>query len=131
MTDIASIVAIDRTIEIIHPKTGEPLGIRVKVVSMDDDRLTKVKRQILDRRLYLEARGKTFKAEEIEENSVNILFAATLDWEWYKPDNGEQATFQGSVPDFIRRNFGDVVGKLPWFRDQLHEALGETKDFFG
>lgn len=140
MTDLATIKQTDRTIEIVHPKTGENLGLRVTLVSLDDERLTKIKRQITDRRLYLEARGKTFKAEEIEENANNITFAAIVDWEWYNPtgsagDDGYSADampdFKGEQPDFNRKNFLEMTGEVKWIKNQINEAIGESKDFFG
>lgn len=137
MTDIATIKTSDLTIEILHPATGEKIGIRVNLVSIDDERLMKQKRAITDRRLYLEARGKTFKAEEIEENKTNLLFAAMTGWDWYaQPATNdmpaiEQPTFRGSVPDFDRRSVTAVLTELPWFNDQVNEAIGETQAFFG
>jgi hypothetical protein len=132
--DLATLKPTTRTIEIKHPVTGHPLGVRVTVVSMDDDRLTKIKREIMDRRLYLEQRGKTFKAEDVEANTHRLLFTATLGWEWYNPTNSEDddgmPTFNGEVPEFNERNFKAVIKTLPWFRDQINEELGETKAFF-
>jgi hypothetical protein len=138
--DLATLKPTTRHIEIKHPATGEPLGIRVTIVSMDDDRLSGIKREIMDRRLHLESRNKRFKAEEIETNTVRLLFAATLEWEWYNPtgnegDEGYKAdampVFNGEQPAFNERNFKAIVKELPWFRDQINEELGETKAFFG
>lgn len=130
MADLSEIKTSDRTIEILHPATGEKLGVQVTLVSIDDDRLQKLKRQITDRRLHLEARGKTFKAEEIEENKNNLLFTATTGWTWGKDADGEQQTFHGEVPEHNRKNFTAVVTELPWFGDQINEAVGDTKAFF-
>lgn len=140
MTDLATIVTADRAIEILHPGTGDRLGVRVNIVHIDDDRLAKQKRVITDRRLYLEARGKTFKAEEIEENKNILLFTAMTGWTWYNPtgkpgDKGydENATpsFDGAEqPEFDRQTVFAVLKKLPWFSDQVNEAVGETKAFF-
>jgi hypothetical protein len=140
MTDLATIVTASRTIEILHPGTGDRLGVRVNVVHIDDERLAKEKRRITDRRLYLEARGKTFKAEEIEENKNILLFSAMTGWEWYNPtgepgaegyDESAMPTFDGSEqPEFNRKTVFAVLEKLPWFSDQVNEAVGETKAFF-
>jgi hypothetical protein len=142
MTDISTIKTTDRVIDILHPGTGDKLGIRVCVVSIDDDRLTKAKRAITDRRLHLEARAKNFKAEELEENKNNLLLAAIIGWEWYaqdevKDDNGkvitearERPSFNGEVPEFNRRNVLAVISDLPWFATQINEAIGETDTFF-
>lgn len=129
--DISEIKVSTRTIEIKHPKTGDNLGIRVTLKSLDDDTMTKTKRTITDRRLYLEQRGKSFKAEEIEENKNNLLVAAMTDWEWYKPTDDQDApTFHGETPAFNNRTIRAVFGELAWFRDQVSEELGESKAFF-
>lgn len=139
MSDLTQIVPTDRSIEILHPATGETLGVRVGLVSIDDDRLTKVKRAITDRRIHLDARGKSFKAEEIEDNRNQILFTAMTGWDWYNPTGKEgdkdydadaMPDFNGDVPDFNRKNVMDVFAKLPWFADQINEAIGDTRAFF-
>lgn len=144
MTDISQIKTGDRKIEILHPATGEKLGVRVSLLSIDDERLMKAKRAITDRRIYLEARGKSFKAEEIEENKTNLLFAAMTDWEWYAqpevrdPSDAkiiitpavECPSFHGEIPEFSRRNVIAVLAELSWFNDQVNEAVSETKAFF-
>lgn len=140
MAELSTIAPTERKIEILHPGTGERLGVRVGVMHIDDERLTKMKRKITDRRLYLEARGKTFKAEEIEENKNELLFAAMTGWDWYNPtgaegDDGFDADaapeFEGERdPDFNRKTVNAVLTKLPWFSDQVNEAIGDTKAFF-
>lgn len=142
MTDISNIKTGERAVEINHPGTGEKLGLRVNLVSIDDDRLVKIKRKITDKRLYLEARGKTFKAEEIEENRTDLLIAAITGWEWYKQeavkddkgkvikDEVECPTFHGEVPDFNRRNVLAVISELGWFGDQVNAEIGEVSSFF-
>jgi hypothetical protein len=139
MADLSQIKSGDRIIEINNPATGEPIGVRVNVMSIDDDRMQKVKRRITDERLRLEQRGKVFKAEEIEENRNNILFTAMIGWEWYNPtgksgdkgyDPDAQATFGDDIPAFDRRSVITVFNALPWFADQVNEAVGDTKAFF-
>lgn len=125
MPDISTIKTNARTIEILHPGDGSPLGVRVNLVSIDDEALTKIKRKITDDRLHMEARGKSFKAEQVEDNKHNILFAAINNWEWY-----DGTTFHGDVPEFNRKNVLAVFIELPWFADQINEAVGDTKAFF-
>jgi len=130
MADIGKIKSSDREIIILHPGTKEPIGITVMVMHIDDPRLKKVKRRITDERLRLDQRGKNFKAEEIEDNKNNILFNAMTGWEFGKDPNGDQATFNGDIPEFNRRNVVQVLDELPWFADQINEAIGETEAFF-
>lgn len=137
--DLSSIKPGERTIEIEHPATGAPLGIRVGIVSLDDDRLKRLKRNITDESLKLQAKGKAFKVEELERNSKSLLFGATTRWEWYNPtgkegDEGYDAKampdFNGEIPEYNQKNFNAVIEALPWFADQLREALEDTKGFF-
>ena len=133
MVDLANMQPSERTIEILDPGSKRPVGVRVTVVSIDDDKLTKVKRAITDKRLYLEQRGKSFKSEDIEENRNNILLASITGWEWYNPDPSDAANhamFNGEVPEFNRRNVANVITTLRWFGDQINEAIGETESFF-
>lgn len=136
--DISVFKPSERVIEIVSPnRNAVNLGIRVSLMSIADERMKKIKRKIQDRKLHLEARGKNFKADEIEDNRNDITFEAMTGWEWYKIDkdgnetaDGEQATFLGKVPQFTRRDVYAVFDALSWFRDQIDEAIGEEKDFF-
>lgn len=137
--DISGLKPGERTIEILHPATGAAIGIRVTIVSLDDDRLRQIKREITDNRMRLEQRGKPVKSEELEANTQRLLFAATKGWEWYNPtgkkgdagfDEAEAATFNGEVPAYNQKNFIAVITVLPWFANQLSEAIGETQAFF-
>jgi hypothetical protein len=137
--DIAGLKPIERTIEINNPGTGSPLGIRVRVVSIEDERLKRVKRSITDERFQLERRNKSPKSEDIEANAIRLLWAACLGWEWYNPtgtdgdigfDAGAAPDFHGEVPEFNERNFKRVCNDLPWFADQITTEIDETKAFF-
>lgn len=137
--DLSQIKPTERTIEIINPGTGTPIGVRVTIVSKDDEALKELKRAITDRSMHLQQRNKTFKAEEIEENFRKLLFAATKGWEWYNP-TGEEGDdgydpeaapdFQGEVPVFNQRNFFRIIIALPFFANQINEECDDTKAFF-
>lgn len=123
--DISDIKAGERTIEIVHPKTKEELGIKVHLVSLDDDRVAKTRRKILNRKLQLQSKGKNVKAEEIEENNSEFVFSAMTGWEW----NGD-ATFRGSKPEFTKDKVFEVFKSLPWFEEQIDAALGDETAFY-
>lgn len=139
MANIATIKPIEQTVEIMHPQTEQPIGIRVRVMSIEDDRLKRIKRTITDERLKLDAKGKALKTEDVERNGEKLLFGATLGWEWYNPtgDEGDAGydpdampDFNGKVPDFTQIEFTNVIRELPWFAEQLREKIDETKSFF-
>lgn len=123
--DISSIKPAERIIEILHPGTGEKLGITVSVISLNDERLNQVRRRIQNKRIDLEKRGKTFKADDIEENEFELFVATMTGWSW-EGDN----TFNGEKPAFNERNVKAVLKELPWFKDQVREAIGDEKAFF-
>ena len=137
--DISALKPGERTVEIRHPATGLPLGVRVNVCSIDDERLKKLKREIMDERMKLEQRNKSMKAEDIERNAQRLLFTAARGWEWYNPTGGEgdegydadaMPFFNDEQPAFSQANFMQIIRQLPWFADQLHEEVGDTKSFF-
>lgn len=137
--DLATLKPTERTIEITHPALGSPLGIRVTLLSIDDERMKRIKRQITDESLSRQAKNKPLKSDELERNTNMLMFTATTGWEWYNPtgDEGDAGydadampEFNGSVPVYNQKNFIDVVTDLPWFAEQVQEAIGETKAFF-
>jgi len=137
--DLSTLKPIERDVEITNPGTGAPLGVRVTIMSIDDDRLKAQKRAFRDEANRLAAKGKYVKAAQEEENSHLLLFAATTDWKWYNPtgkegdegyDPSQQPEFDGEVPEYNRKNFIQVVKKLPWFATQLVAEIDEERAFF-
>lgn len=137
--DLATLTPSERKIEIKHPVTDEPIGVRIGLVSMDDESMMKLRRQITDRSQKLAQKQKTFSAEELEQNSNDILFTAITGWEWYNPTGKEgdegydpiaMPDFNGEVPEYTKRNLIAVNKKLAWFKRQISDELEEVKDFF-
>lgn len=123
--DLTEILPSERVVEILHPGTEEPIGVRVTLMSITDERLKKLKRKFQDERLRLEARGKNFKSDELEENRDELAFKAMTSWDWYG-----DATFNGKKPEFNQANVLAVLQKLVWFRDQIEAEIGDEKSFF-
>ena len=138
--DIAQIKPHSRTIEILDPRTDEPIGIRITLCSIDDDRLKAARRAINDEALRLQQRGKAFKSIEVEANTNKLLFGAAEGWEWYNPTGQEgDAGYNPAVrpdlhgdenPTFNQKNFIDLITSAVWARKQINEALDEEKAFF-
>lgn len=124
--DISELKPTERIVEILHPVTEEKLGVRVSLMSISDERLTKIKRKFQDERLKLDQRGKNFKADEVDENRSILAFSAMTGWEWY----GDTVTFKGNKPDFTKPEVLKVFSELSWFRDQVEEAISDEKAFF-
>jgi hypothetical protein len=139
MTDIAAIQPQERTIEIMHPVTELPLGLRVTMIGVDDPRLSTMRRSITDNQLRAQAKGKAPKFEEMNDDMVNMLSRAVIKFEWYNPtgapgDDGYDAdalpSYNGEQPDCNPKNVRGMLEMLPWFKDQVREAFDEKKAFF-
>ena len=137
--DLSNLKPVEREVEITNPANGEPVGIRVSVMSIDDPRLKAQKRAIRNEANRAASRGKYIKAEQEEENSNALLFAATTGWTWYNPtgeegdknyDASKMPQFDGEVLDYNQRNFIKIVKELPWFATQLVAEIDEEKAFF-
>jgi hypothetical protein len=72
--DILAIQPSTITVDIKHPATGAPIGLQVECVSLEDDRVKVVERQIKNR--SLKGGRNTVTAEKIEDNTIEILAAA-------------------------------------------------------
>jgi len=138
--DLADLKPVERTIEILHPGTELPIGLRVTLRSIEDDEMKSIKRQITDNSLKLQAKNKAIKAEELERNQHMLMYRATIDWEWYNPTGKEgdkgydpdaMPDFNGEQPGYNQKNFLAIANELYWFGEQVQEAIGDTKAFFG
>ena len=143
MVDLATIRPGTRTIEILLPGDAQQkVGIRVEILSINDEKLAKIKREITNNKLALGAKGKHFKIDDLERNNHELLFTAMLGWEWYNPTGDEKSkgydadampSFNGEVPDFNKKNVMAMFNmeSLYWFHDQINEAVSDTAGFFG
>lgn len=131
MADLAKVKSSERILEIKHPATGENYGVQVTLMSLDDERMKTLKRQIQDRKNKQEMRQqKPLSAEEVEENGYKIAFTAITNWSWGKDPDGEENTFNGKKPDLTLANAKEIFAALPWFLHQINEAFGDEKGFF-
>jgi len=122
MTDISSIVAAPRVVDIKHPATGEPIGLKVTLLPVSDSKVQSAQRRLINDRLQ---RHDKPTAEKMEQNKLALLEAAVSDWTW----EGD-LTFEGGKPEFTPSDLRKVLKKLPWVRDQIDIELGNEAAFF-
>lgn len=123
--DLANLKPVERIIDILHPSTGEKIGVSVTVLSINDEKMAAAKRRIQNKKLELDRRGKTFKADDLEENEMELLTTAITGWNW----EGD-VDFHGEKPAFNEKNVKAVLKELTWFKQQIMEAVGDEKAFF-
>lgn len=124
--DFSELKPTERVIEIKHPATDEPLGLRFKLMSFDDDRMKRVRRQLRDKSISLGKKNKAFSAVDEEDNANTLMFTAILEWEWH----GTMLDKVGEQPEFNQRNFNYIIEQLVTVKNQLLEVFNEDKDFF-
>ncbi len=122
--DLSQLVPTERVIDIVHPKTGEQTGLKITLVSVEDDKLKTIKRKFLDAKLKAESKGKSLKHEEIEEFDNNMIYAAMTGRRW----SGD-ATYNSEKPECNYKNVRKVVSEVYWIKSQILEALGDETAF--
>ncbi|KRG47342.1 hypothetical protein ARC20_03155 [Stenotrophomonas panacihumi] len=123
MTDLSNIVAAERTIDIKHPATEEPLGLCLTLLPDSHPQVRAAQRRTMNERLS--GRGGKATAERMEQARIDMLVASIGGWNW----QGE-LTFHGEKPEFTAGNLRAVFKELPWVAEQVDQALGDRAAFF-
>ena len=124
--DISSLYSETTTLEIMHPKTGEPLGITVELYSMDSDAVKSVQRKWQNR--TLKAKGEGFTASDIDAQAIETMCAAIATWDW-----ADGLEWQGETPNdsyaFKKRVLSSSAGGF--ILRQIDKAMADETRFFG
>lgn len=121
--DISNIVANSRTIDILHPATGAPTGLKITLLPRTDEKVERAQRAILNRRLS--SRKANVTAEQVEAEGIELLIAGIEDWEW-----GGDAKFEGDKPEFTPEIARKVLNTAKWIKAQIDREAGYEEAFF-
>lgn len=119
--DILAIKPNTIIVQIKHPATGAPIGLQIECVSLEDDRVKAVERAIKNKAL----RGAKMTAEKIEDNTVDLLAAAIVDWHW--ADDLSLGDLKS--PPLTKLNVVKLL-EVGWVAKQIDTALGDEAAFF-
>lgn len=122
MTDISTIVATARDIDIKHPVTDQPLGLTITLLPDTHPKVRAAARKALNDRMS--GKGK-ITAEQIEENQLALLCASVFGWDW----QGD-LSFHGDKPEFTDANLRKVLKELSWVKEQIDAELVNRTEFF-
>lgn len=123
--DLASLQHRDTaSVEIRHPLTAKPLGIRVEVASADSSRGREAERELREQAMarYQLNRGAALTAKEVESEALELLVRRTVSWSGVL----EGGTVVECTPDNVRR----LYAAYPWLRRQVDEACADRARFF-
>lgn len=109
-------------ITITDPKTLEPTQIVITVMGVDSDEYRKALLRLRNEQLkYARKNGGKTSAEKLQQESIDLLVAATVGWRGLDK-KGQEWPFS---PDNAR----ELYRKYPFIREQVDEFIGERRNF--
>lgn len=113
--DLNTLFPVERTVDVLHPKTGVPTGLKLKLAHESDPRVMEAARKVFD-----EARTGAIDPER----SRRLTMAHVVGWEW----TGD-ATFNGERPAFSAETLAQVC-KVPTVATAILKAVGDDAGFY-
>jgi hypothetical protein len=125
--DLSSLIRHDTlTVDILHPISGEPTGMRLEVAGMDSPRYRDATRTLIEKSTASAPRAarqaKKAAPRDMEADALELLVACTVSWTGVV----ESGAAVPLTPDNARRLFT----AHPWLRRQVDEAVGDRASFF-
>lgn len=120
--DLGAIALNSATIEILHPATREPVGVRVVLRSRHSDEIKAVERKY-QQKVLRSGRGE-LNVKDIEAQALDMLVAAVENWEWSKEAKWDEKT--PTIGD-VKTILADK--RAAFIRDQIDRALADEALF--
>lgn len=114
--DLSTLVPVERTVDVLHPKTKEPTGLKLVLAHESDPRVMAATRKVFD-----EARA---KGDVDPDRGRKLTMAHVVGWDW----TGD-ATFQGKKPTFTTLTL-DEVCKVPAVATAIFQAVNDDAGFY-
>jgi hypothetical protein len=121
--DISQLVNSEDLFELnlVDPKSEEPLGIRLTIRSSESDAVKKVVRQHSDK--FLSSRKKKLTTDKVEAEYLDRAAASIASWDW-----GDH-NWKGSKPELSFEAAREVVSEAGWIYDQVAAASEDRANF--
>lgn len=126
MTDLSDFAGLSQAqeegidVSILHPKTGESLGITIKVAGPDSERQKKARRAVQTERLNM-SRNKRPTVPELEADGLKVTVASIISW--------DGVIENGQAVELTPENATAILVKYPFIREQLDSAVGDRAGF--
>jgi hypothetical protein len=124
--DLAQLNAAETAVvDIYHPVTKVAIGIQITVASTDSETFRKASQAQQNKRLKQMSRGRragaTLTAEELEEESLDLLATCTIGWD---------GVLMGTEPlAFSKQAAMNLYRKHAFIREQVDEAMADRALF--
>lgn len=106
------------TLEVLHPVTGERLGISINLVGADSAKFKAARNAQIRKRIG--KRGLT-DPEVLDDDDARLLAACTLDWSGVE--------MNGQSVEFSEKAAFDLYKRFPWLREQAAAFVGDRANF--
>lgn len=121
--DILSLIPSTITVDLKHPGTGAPLGIKLELRSMDSDEVKAVERGLRNKAMKSGRNG--ISAEKVDDNTAAILAATIVSWTFC----GDAELGGDKKPACNEANKKKLVS-VPPIAKQIDAAIGDEAAFF-
>lgn len=124
MLDLKNLQPSDQAVEIpiLHPTSGESLGISIFVFGSDSSAYRKASSDLQTKRLARLGPAKMrLTAAEIEEDTLDLLAHCTDSWKGVTYDGKELKCTHDEAKKLYR--------ELPWLREQIDRAISDRANF--
>jgi hypothetical protein len=106
-------------VSITHPKTGEPLGIVIKVAGPDSKKQQKARTAVLNDRVEKKIRKVT--GDRLTEEATSLVANSILGWSGVEID--------GAAVPFTVENAVMVFTRWPFIREQVQSVSDDRANF--
>mgnify|MGYP003574909748 CR=1 FL=1 len=114
------------TVDILDPRTEEPLGVKVTLRSAGSAKAKKVLRAHQKERLERFQRNKlNVDVEKMEKQEEERVASCIEHWDW------GSHTYKGEKPENTMRWYLRLMNEQPWFFNQCKEAAEKPENFPG
>lgn len=110
-------------LEILHPTTFKPIGVKIRLRSVDSDEWQRELMRIRRENARYERRGNGVPPEKTREDGAALLAAVTVGWEGVT-ENGQPLACN---KENARRLYSKP--RLQFLREQVDDFVGERKNF--
>jgi hypothetical protein len=127
--DLSNIASHNSKLEILHPGTGEPVGLTLEILPPDHSDIKTEMRRLIDMRRHKQQRNQPATAADDERASIALCIRAVVGWEWTKDAAGALGDWNGERPEFNRTVLADMMAR-DWLRIQVDRHLNDDKAFY-
>lgn len=126
MTDLSDFADLIRVqddgidVDILHPKSGESIGMTIRVAGPDSERQKKARTAVNNDRL-LKLRNKRVTATELESDNLKVVAASIISWSGVI-ENGQTVML-------TTESATDILTRYPFILDQINSMVGDRAGF--